>query len=138
MNIRKIQSKAYLSILLLLLPLLASAHDFEVDGIFYQIISEEDRTIAVTYEGTDKYSPDSYYTGEIIIPEHVSYSGNEYTVTRIGERAFMNCDSLTSVSLPESIERIEDSAFSSCYDLTEIRMPSKANHIGTGAFYDCI
>ena len=137
MNIRKIQSKAYLSILLLLLPLLASAHDFEVDGIFYQIISEEDRTIAVTYEGTDKYSPDSYYTGEIIIPEHVSYSGNEYTVTRIGERAFMNCDSLTSVSLPESIERIEDSAFSSCYDLTEIRMPSKANHIGTGAFRQC-
>ena len=137
MNIRKIQSKAYLSILLLLLPLLASAHDFEVDGIFYQIISEEDRTIAVTYEGTNKYSPDSYYAGEIIIPEHVSYSGNEYTVTRIGERAFMNCDSLTSVSLPESIERIEDSAFSSCYDLTEIRMPSKANHIGTGAFNSC-
>ena len=137
MNIRKIQTKAYLSILLLLLPLLANAHDFEVDGIFYKIVSEEDRTIAVTYEGTNKYSPDSYYAGEIIIPEHVSYSGNEYTVTRIGERAFMNCDSLTSVSLPESIERIEDSAFSSCYDLTEIRMPSKANHIGTGAFWHC-
>ena len=32
MNRRKIQSKAYLSILLVLLPLLASAHDFEVDG----------------------------------------------------------------------------------------------------------
>ena len=137
MNIRKNQTKAYLSILLLLLPLLANAHDFEVDGIFYKIVSEEDRTIAVTYEGTNKYSPDSYYAGEIIIPEHVSYSGNEYTVTRIGERAFMNCDSLTSVSLPESIERIEDSAFSSCYDLTEIRMPSKANHIGTGAFWHC-
>ena len=137
MNIRKFQSKAYLSILLLLLPLLANAHDFEVDGIFYKIVSEEDRTIAVTYEGTNKYSPDSYYAGEIIIPEHVSYSGNEYTVTRIGERAFMNCDNLTSVSLPESIERIEDSAFSSCYDLTEIRMPSKANHIGSGAFNSC-
>ena len=137
MNIRKIQSKAYLSILLLLLPLLANAHDFEVDGIFYKIVSEEDRTIAVTYEGTNKYSPDSYYTGEIIIPEHVSYSGNEYTVTRIGERAFMNCDSLTSVSLPESIERIEDSAFSSCYELTEVKMPSKANYVGSGAFWHC-
>lgn len=122
---------------LVLCSLTVNAHDFEVDGIFYQIISEEDRTIAVTYEGTNKYSPDSYYAGEIIIPEHVSYSGNEYTVTRIGERAFMNCDNLTSVSLPESIERIEDSAFSSCYDLTEIRMPSKANHIGSGAFNSC-
>ena len=137
MNIRKIQSKAYLSILLLLLPLLANAHDFEVDGIFYKIVSEEDRTIAVTYEGTNKYSPDSYYTGEIIIPEHVSYSGNEYTVTRIGERAFMSCDSLMSVSLPESIERIEDSAFSSCYELTEVKMPSKANYVGSGAFWHC-
>ena len=28
-----------------------SAHDFEVDGIYYNIMSEEDKTVEVTYQG---------------------------------------------------------------------------------------
>lgn len=120
-----------------LFSITVNAHDFKAGRIFYEIISEEDGTIAVTYEGTDKYNPDSYYTGEIRIPDHVSYYGRRYTVTRIGERAFMNCDSLISVSLPESIERIERLAFDGCRNLKEIKMPSKANHIGSGAFNSC-
>ena len=122
---------------LVLCSLTVNAHDFKAGRIFYEIISEEDGTIAVTYEGTDKYNPDSHYTGEIRIPDHVSYYGKMYTVTRIGERAFMNCDSLISVSLPESIERIEELAFDDCRNLKEIKMPSKANHIGSGAFNSC-
>ncbi len=122
---------------LVLFSITVNAHDFKAGRIFYEIISEEDGTIAVTYEGTDKYNPDSYYTGEIRIPDHVSYYGRRYTVTRIGERAFMNCDSLISVSLPESIERIERLAFDGCRNLKEIKMPSKANHIGSGAFNSC-
>jgi hypothetical protein len=93
---------------LVLCSVTLNAHDFRVGEIFYEIISEEEGTIAVTYEGTDKYNPDSYYTGEIRIPDHVSYYGRKYTVTRIGERAFQSCDSLISVLLPESIERIEE------------------------------
>ena len=124
-------------IALVLCSLTANAHDFKVGKIFYEIISEEDGTIAVTYEGTDIYNPDSHYTGEIRIPDRVSYYGKEYSVTRIGERAFMNCDSLISVSLPESIERIEELAFDGCRNLTEIKMPSKANYIGSGAFKSC-
>ena len=122
---------------LVLCSLTVNAHDFEVDGVFYNITDSTELTVEVTYEGANKYNPDSHYTGEIRIPDRVSYNGKEYLVTRIGERAFMNCDSLISVSLPESIERIEGLAFSSCYNLTEIKMPSKANHIGTGAFNSC-
>ena len=114
-----------------------SAHDFEVDGVFYNITDSTELTVEVTYEGANKYNPDSHYTGKIRIPDHVSYYGRRYTVTRIGERAFMNCDSLISVSLPESIERIEEFAFDGCRNLTEIKMPSKANHIGSGAFNSC-
>ena len=49
------------SILLLfaaLLPLVASAHDFEVGGIYYNITSESDKTAEVTFKG-DSY--DSYW-----------------------------------------------------------------------------
>ena len=122
---------------LVLCSLTVNAHDFEVDGVFYNITDSTELTVEVTYEGANKYNPDSHYTGKIRIPDHVSYYGRRYTVTRIGERAFMNCDSLISVSLPESIERIEEFAFDGCRNLTEIKMPSKANHIGSGAFNSC-
>lgn len=122
---------------LVLCSLTVNAHDFEVDGVFYNITDSTELTVEVTYEGANKYNPDSHYTGKIRIPDHVNYYGRRYTVTRIGERAFMNCDSLISVSLPESIERIEEFAFDGCRNLTEIKMPSKANHIGFGAFNSC-
>jgi len=122
---------------LVLCSLTVNAHDFEVDGVFYNITDSTELTVEVTYEGANKYNPDSHYTGKIRIPDHVSYYGRRYTVTRIGERAFKNCDSLISVSLPESIERIEEFAFDGCRNLTEIKMPSKANHIGSGAFNSC-
>ena len=53
----------------------------------------------------------TYYTGtdtEVVIPE--SYAGKR--VTSIGYRAFYGCDSLTSITIPNSVTRICKSAFS--------------------------
>ena len=44
-----------------------SAHDFEVDGIYYNIMSEEDKTVAVTYQG-DYYGAIEEYSGTVNIP----------------------------------------------------------------------
>ena len=43
------------------------AHDFEVDGIFYNILSQDDKTVAVTYYGTDNES--AQYSGHVTIPK---------------------------------------------------------------------
>ena len=49
--------KHLLTALLLMVATVAMAHDFEVGGIYYDILSEEEKTVEVTYRG---YSYSNY------------------------------------------------------------------------------
>lgn len=66
--------------------------------------------------------------GDIVIPKGV---------TSIGDCAFYDCDSITSVSIPKSVTSIEDSAFEGCSSLTGIMLPNGLKNIGGGAFDSC-
>ena len=59
------------------------------------------------------------------------------SVEYIGLMAFDGCDSLTSISIPEGVKAIEDHAFSGCSGLTSISIPSSVEYIGDFAFQDC-
>ena len=59
------------------------------------------------------------------------------SVTTIGEYAFAWCDSLTSVVIPDSVTTIGNSAFYLCRSLTEIVIPDSVTSIGSGAFWNC-
>ena len=58
-------------------------------------------------------------------------------VTKIGNDAFHNCLSLTSITIPESVTEIGNDAFYGCSSLTSIIIPGSVTEIGAGAFYDC-
>ncbi len=112
----------------------AHAYDFSFDGIYYNVLSEEDRTVEVT--SRDSYS---HYSGSIIIPERVLAGGKTYTVTSIGDYAFQGCSALTSVDLSStSLTSIGSSAFSGCEALTSVVFPASLTSIGGGAFYYCV
>ena len=87
----------------------ASAYNFEVGGIYYDITSSSDLTVSVTY-----YSYSDENSGSVVIPEKVTYNGKEYSVTSIGERAFYECSGLTSVTIPNSVTSIGSGAFYGC------------------------
>ncbi len=62
---------------------------------------------------------------------------NNLPVTSIGEIAFQNCASLTSVIIPNSVTSIEELAFQNCASLTNVTMPDSVTNIGQFAFIGC-
>jgi len=59
------------------------------------------------------------------------------SVTSIGSSAFYNCKSLTSVTIPNSVTSIGNHAFYGCKGLTSVTIPNSVKSIGNYAFYYC-
>ena len=121
----------------MLMPIGLSAHDFEVGGIYYNITSAEDKTVAVTFSGKSYNTVTDEYTGKVAIPATVTHGGVTYRVTSIGSSAFKGCTGLTSITLPEGVTSIGEDAFDDCSGLTSITLPSSVTSIGSDAFFYC-
>ena len=114
--------------LLLLAGTTISVCAFTVNGINYNIISEENLTAEV--------GSNSEFSGEAVIPETVEYEGKQYSVTRIGQNAFI-MTRLTSITIPSSVTDISFRAFYGCTSLTSITIPNSVTSIGGSAFSGC-
>jgi len=71
--------------------------------------------------------------GAVTMPDSL----NGYPVSSIGEYAFVECSSLTSVTLPNSVTSIGANAFLFCSSLTSVTLPNSITSIGEFAFADC-
>ena len=122
--------KVFLSFLLTLLPMLASAEAVEIDGIWYNLVPKA-KEAEVT-------SNPNNYSADVVIPPSVTYNGQPYSVTSIGGWAFKSCSGLASVTIPNSVTSIGDYAFYGCSGLTSVTIPNSVTSIGDAAFYGCI
>ena len=109
--------KLLLSFFAMLVPLLSNAHDFEENGVYYQI----DNYNKEAYVCCKNFNVNSAaYKGDVIIPNSIVYNGLTYNVTMINSSAFKYCSELKSVSIPSSIKKIGLYAFKGCRDLTAV------------------
>ena len=128
--------KTLLLLVALITATIAFAYDAEINGIYYDF-DYENMTAKVTYKSDGLYYIGYKETKEIIIPEKVTYNSTEYSVTSIGEKAFYECKSLTSITIPNSVTSIGEDAFIRCTSLTSITIPNSVTSIGEMSFYQC-
>lgn len=132
MEIKKLRPKAILlAILLFISCQLANAETAytNVDGINYKLDYE-----SMTAEVNSVYD----VSGDIVLPEYISYNGKVFPLTSIGYNAFLEHRSkVTSVVIPSTVTSIEYGAFSCCYLLTSVVIPSSVTSIGDYAFGEC-
>ena len=121
--------KICLLLSLMLLPLVVSALTIEIDGISYYVFYQE-KTVSVV-----KKTPQ--YTGDVVIPDKVTYSGVQYSVTSIDPSAFEDCTGLTSITIPNSVTDLGIGAFYGCTGLTSITIGNSVTSIGERAFSGC-
>jgi hypothetical protein len=116
------------------------AANITVDGINYTTASGNKATVAkyTIIKETATTSADTlFYTGDIVIPEKISYEGTEYTVVGTAANAFVDCKNLTSLSLPATCVTIGRNCFKGCSSLTASPIPMTATSVGSGVFNGC-
>lgn len=111
------------------LDVAAQVQDFQLDGIQYSILSEENACVEVIAKNPK-------YSGSINIPTAVNHDEKTYVVKAIADYAFSFCDSLTQVNIAEGLTAIGYGAFSYCYGLEEISLPESITTIQDFAFGD--
>lgn len=80
---------------------------------------------------------DPTYEGALEIPKTVIHNGVPFPVQSIGEYAFMDCDTLTELIMPDGLQVIGEFAFWACYNLSEITIPAGVTEIADGTFMGC-
>ena len=114
-------------------------YELNEDGVSYSV------TGIGTCEDTDLVIPSTYENlpvtsiGEVAFYECTSLTSVEIpnSVTSIGDRAFVSCTSLTSVVIPDSVMCIGLGAFGACTSLTSVEIPDSVTSIGAVAFGVC-
>lgn len=102
----------------------------EGDYINCKIVNANNKTVEVA---TGNYAN----INKLTIPSTVEYNGQVYTVVGISDYAFFNCESLTYVFFPNTIQYIGENSFFGCENLLEIKLEEGLKRIGKGAFSCC-
>ena len=90
-------------------------------------------TYSIQNNGAVITGADASVSGEVVIPSELG----GYSVTALGDYAFQDNGTITSLVIPEGVETIGNYCFDHCYNLEELWLPSTLTSAGKFAFDDC-
>ncbi|MCD8306144.1 MAG: leucine-rich repeat domain-containing protein [Prevotella sp.] len=128
---------------------------YDSNGVAYSVTSISPNEVSVAAQSSNE----GVTTGEVVIPETITYDGTEYTVTGTiksafsgsaitsvslpgtittwGTYEFQNCKSLTSAEISEGCTNLPTYMFYGCESLETVTLPSTVTSYGTYIFYNC-
>lgn len=110
-------------IIVAIAPVSAFAEDDILDYLEYEIVDGE-----VTITGCDKS-----ISGDVVIPDTIE----GYPVTCILQIVFLECDNITSITIPDSVTAMFEGVFSGCDNLRTVNLGKGLSRIEQFSFYDC-
>ena len=127
-DIPSLSRRLFTVIIMVVASVLCTEAQTLINGLYYNL--DSNTKIA-------SVADNSSASGDIVIPEKVSYSNVEYTVTSLGDECFDSCRELKSIRIPNTVTRIGRQAFYGCESLEKIEIPNSVNYIGIDAFSAC-
>ena len=112
---------------------------FVMNGVSYRVTSlgETANNVCVTYmpiEGasnrTNLKEANKAYTGDIVVPDAVTYQNISFKVTAVNDSAFFEAANITSLSLPDAITTIGKNVCYDCTGMTGIKFPANLKSLG--------
>ena len=128
-DIPSLSRRLFTVIFMMVTSVLCTEAQTLIDGLYYNLDSNT-KTASVARNATA--------SGDIVIPEKVSYANVEYTVTSLGDYCFDPCREVKSIRIPNTVTRIGRQAFYGCESLEKIEIPNSVNYIGHQAFSYCL
>ncbi len=122
---------AILAFLLCVTSVHAAVGQTVIDGMNYALSFDGEVRTATLLAGDKKYA------GRVVIPSIVTFAGDQYKVTAVGNDAFKECTGLQSITFSDNVTTIGDNAFEGCTKITELVLPQGLTSIGAYAFILC-
>lgn len=127
-DIPSLSRRLFTVIIMMVASVLCTEAQTLINGLYYNLDSNT-KTASV--------AQNTSASGDIVIPEKVSYANVEYKVTSLGDHCFYDCEELKSISIPNTVTSIGSYAFFVCASLEKIEIPNSVNYIGIDAFSAC-
>lgn len=94
--------------------------DITVDGFCYEVLTGGTLLL--------RKNPDNPYSGDVVIPDAVEYSGKRLPVTEIAGDAFKN-NLVTSITFGKNIQSLKEGAINNCSSLTKVKINKDFKYI---------
>ena len=106
-----------------------SAYDFEVDGLCYNLVSMDQKSVCLVRGASD-------YSGDLVIPGTIQVGSYTFTVDSIADNACSHSYGITSITICEGVKKIGKQAFysTSFNRVNYIKLPKSLEFADYAAF----
>lgn len=108
------------------------ANEDGTGGINYKALDADEPQVKVCYQLTK-----ADQEIDLFIPDSVEYAGLTYAVTKVEDEAFVNDNTIESLTTTSVLKEIGARAFMFCINLEEVNLADGIETIGDAAFFGC-